>query len=1157
MNDTTKEKSSEQKILKNRILNLKKRNYDLKKKNIPMSPYKNQKFFLKRPKSNYIPRINNNILEQSKMNSFNNKINAPNKILVNRKISTSDIHGNNSISFINNSQRRIKNYIYYEDRKVIDKSRINYFKENNIPKSAKNELKISKSFLNNNVTFTKIYSKEIQKGIRGCKSPLNYSFRNKYLDIAKELLGGKKFNKEHRIQNSPSTTNNSNFNDNNSYSSHFLFGKSLMNLNIYPKGINNYFFVDNKYTNKEYKNFGENSKISSPKLNKINKLLLKKEKEKEKENLIKTKESFYQWHLNKQKKNQNDMSQIRNIPFHIGIKSKIAKDISSYMNLDFTEQSKNIIKSSKYIERKKEQNPKRINKKINLIIKYAFLSKAIQDIKRKVDFVNPKNGEKITLNTTNIQNNNENTNNKDFTIVGYEVSPQDVYKLYQNKTKKKAMIKIKKESQTQTKYFNMDNEDKIISPKFFVSQQYEKKLKYKEIKNYRKIEIKKPENKKQKSSGESLDYIRNKKDIIFDINDGIDINNFGLGESVNKNKLNYNMITDNDKKEGKKLWSKIYKSSINIFNKKNSNLNIKSKIDSDLKKIEKIKRIKSAKIKGGKNVKKRKLNQKDTVRRKQKKNFSQKIESLEQHKLMRNEGGFNEIKNEENKIYNIDFKITDESDDDTINEVIAEKRRKEEQEQENIESLRENLNTRNSHKKRNTIVDSNPFNNKLYKIKKTTSKIINNLNKIEAKTSRITHNNKNIKQKDETRIIKNQIPNISYYNKNINKKKGDDRNIKYNSLNINKITKKKTQKEKAPLKNVKSDQYITNILKDNSMEMKDDKIWDQLYSSIDSEYGDFNLSCENKYDNIKYENLIKKSKKSPSALLFDRFFERCRMNKEYKEDEKMEKYFNDIFNKYDNDNELVDIKFFGFDFKIKRKNQINFKNIFMKNIREQNILQRENKIIYTKLALILERFNKTKIKTYKKNLEIYKSSKIKRLQKIKSRIKLKKESKKNKTKVDKTEKNESIEEKKEEFQSQMFLGVKLNSMDEFERKKDEILTLIEDKIRDRVMKGDMGQVEMRKFLDFQKRMNAYQIDKNSKNSFIQLLEQEFISFQERMKIYEQKLKEEKRLNKFLNELNDGFERDFYYKNFHKKMFCNVINYKEKNNINLLSSTKDI
>ena len=189
MNEITKEKNIEHKIKKNKIQNLKQRKFDFKQKNISMSPYKNQKIFLRRPNSNYIPRINNNLLEQSKLSSFSNKINVPNKILVNRKISTIDMHDTNSISFINNSQKRIKNYIYYEDGKQLDKSRLNYYKENKIPKSAKNELKISKSFLNNNVTFTKIYNKEINKGIRGCKSPLNFSFRNKYLDITKELLG--------------------------------------------------------------------------------------------------------------------------------------------------------------------------------------------------------------------------------------------------------------------------------------------------------------------------------------------------------------------------------------------------------------------------------------------------------------------------------------------------------------------------------------------------------------------------------------------------------------------------------------------------------------------------------------------------------------------------------------------------------------------------------------------------------------------------------------------------------------------------------------------------------------------------------------------------------------------------------------------------------
>ena len=63
-------------------------------------------------------------------------------------------------------------------------------------------------------------------------------------------------------------------------------------------------------------------------------------------------------------------------------------------------------------------------------------------------------------------------NNKDFTLVGYELSPKDVYKLFQNKVKKKEIkIKKEKENKTLTKYTNKDYfEDKIIRPKFFISQ---------------------------------------------------------------------------------------------------------------------------------------------------------------------------------------------------------------------------------------------------------------------------------------------------------------------------------------------------------------------------------------------------------------------------------------------------------------------------------------------------------------------------------------------------------------------------------------------------------------------------------------------------------------------------------------------------------------
>ena len=230
----------------------------------------------------------------------------------------------------------------------------------------------------------------------------------------------------------------------------------------------------------------------------------------------------------------------------------------------------------------------------------------------------------------------------------------------------------------------------------------------------------------------------------------------------------------------------------------------------------------------------------------------------------------------------------------------------------------------------------------------------------------------------------------------------------------------------------------------------------------------------------------------------------------------------------------------------------------MKKIKEREALKKENKLINTKLSLILDRFNKNKIKVYNKNLDMNNASSILyRRQRRKSKLISLKQAEKNKTKNNKNLEQEIIEEKNEEFQSQLFLGVKMKSINELEKKKDEILNLIEEKIKDRVMKGDMGRAEMRQFLDFQKRMNSYQIDPNNQNSFVQLLEQEFISFQEQIRLYEEKLKEEKRLNKFINKLNEDIERNFYYKFFQKKNFCNVIDYNEKNNIGLLSPTKEI
>ena len=74
---------------------------------------------------------------------------------------------------------------------------------------------------------------------------------------------------------------------------------------------------------------------------------------------------------------------------------------------------------------------------------------------------------------------------------------------------------------------------------------------------------------------------------------------------------------------------------------------------------------------------------------------------------------------------------------------------------------------------------------------------------------------------------------------------------------------------------------------------------------------------------------------------------------------------------------------------------------------------------------------------------------------------------------------------------------------------------------------------MDNFLTFQKRLNAYQINPNQNKKIIKILEQELITFQEELKIREQKKREEKRLNNFINEMNYDIKRKIDFKNKQK------------------------
>ena len=214
------------------------------------------------------------------------------------------------------------------------------------------------------------------------------------------------------------------------------------------------------------------------------------------------------------------------------------------------------------------------------------------------------------------------------------------------------------------------------------------------------------ENNEQKKTQENLDD----KDI--------NIYSFGLGESSEKNRINWRLLKKEEKEKGKKLWNKLNKSAINFcFNIKRRKLeykNIKPKVICFNKnKIAKNKkRIKSAKInyshnklklnsenKKGKNINSNwnNINIEDKyIRKKKKRNQTLKIDTLKQHKLFRFQNQFNEMKrNYFNDKINIDFKIEEneselESSENQNNENENSKE-EEEEEEKNSETIEKNI----------------------------------------------------------------------------------------------------------------------------------------------------------------------------------------------------------------------------------------------------------------------------------------------------------------------------------------------------------------------------------------------------------------------------------------------------------------------------------
>ena len=188
-------------------------------------------------------------------------------------------------------------------------------------------------------------------------------------------------------------------------------------------------------------------------------------------------------------------------------------------------------------------------------IRYSFLDKVMHKINRKVNVVNP-HYEKEKEMELNMNKKAKNKNHKDFITYGYELTPEKLFKIKQ--LHEKEILALKEE----------EKKPKIKRPcSTFSMSENKYKKKYEDSKNIDKeknFSISKNHMAKASNKTPNHDYLD------------------CLGESSNRNKLDWNLISEADKEQGRILWKKLcmvpktLKSSAQNINSKNSKKELKN-----------------------------------------------------------------------------------------------------------------------------------------------------------------------------------------------------------------------------------------------------------------------------------------------------------------------------------------------------------------------------------------------------------------------------------------------------------------------------------------------------------------------------------------------------------------------------------------------------
>ena len=1003
---------------------------------------------------------------------------------------------------------------------------------------------------------------------------------------------------------SPSTANNTISNKNNSNSTNYFFCNSVIANNITNNLIKhikgNEKNIDGNILMPDNSGGNKNMKMTAIEYQ-LNQILAKKEKQlKGKNSYLSPKhESFnfeelysnytkkleessikdslinYTYADIKKEYNNNEITSINRVLANLNYnyyKSTIA-DTHINAKHNYFNTSLNLF-STKY----KNRNNNKIN---NPIIKYSFFNKIMNNITRKVNFVNPNTKKELELsiraNNGEIFSKSKNNcnNNNDFISYGYELTPQNILKMKEINNKGVQKTKENKKNNNTQK---MKKERRSISS--FILSQKNNYLNYKKIPDpykYNKIE----ESKNKSKVGEKLNIINgieNYNDKTFDL---LDLNSASnntphyidsslniecLGESAFRNKLNWNLISRADKKKGRILWKKISKvKKTKKINKKyhfyNKNRKDQSKIG--YKYIDFSQRTGSGeytdleKNRNYYSINRFNDNNDEDFGSKAKLYFNNKsniINREEQKRLLSAKIGKNNLNKKKqlnnNDIYSKILNYSKISEDE-----IEKGTNDQENEEEKLDKNKENENEKNDEDQKNNYQNQSKLNDKYIKN--------NNINQNLKKNKKIDkniiakHNYNYNKEKNKINHplgvgnqIHNSITTIEMKpqdNTEIIKTKKENKSIDYNDfiinitwddifLNFSKIFSKSNQ-------SLNTENNSNNIINDlNTSISNEERVYNLSYEYDDDKIID---TFQQKIIEIEYE------RNNKPEVIFKKMAKKYQV--EYKEDEKLNQYYEDLFNKFGKESdkkELVDITFFGINLKITKKIQAIFYRKFMNYIKEENRKKRNQANMILRLNELLNKYVKTK-KDGKINNKFYKKCKSQLIRKDKNLLFLKSK------KVKDTPSPKKIVGKKDnnEYQNNFLWGVKVNSMKEVEKKKEEILLRLKDDTKHKIKEGIISKSEMDNFLIFQKKINELQLNEINNRIYLKKLEQSIIAFEEELKINEEKKKNERRINNFIDSMNFDLLRGYEIKKFLEKTFSHAIDLKKINYLNILSPVR--